>query len=143
MDCKQHMIRQAGAGWQPVHLAAQPGAADVHAASLYLDCYIPKQGCTPPSIPAAHDSLIMVQDGSLSTWLRNPGLLTYTLLGLHPLVPPPSRINNNVVLSILACAACPWAPEPPSSSADVVLGPPGGRTPLARLQGSFHLEVVL
>ena len=76
-----------------------------------------------------------MQDGSLSIWLRNPGLLTYTLLGLHSLVPPPSRINNNVVLAILACAACPWTPEPPSSSAEVVVGPASGRAALAGLSG--------
>ena len=83
-----------------------------------------------------------MQDGSLSIWLRNAGLLTYSLLGLHPLVPPPSRINNNVVLAILACAACPWNPEPPSSSAEVIIGPGSSRTPLAGLPGEpCHSEM--
>lgn len=49
-----------------------------------------------------------VQDGSLSIWRRTQGQLTYSLLGMHKLVPPPSRVNNNATLSLLCAAAAAW-----------------------------------
>ncbi|BDA45713.1 probable WD repeat-containing protein 11 at C-terminar half [Coccomyxa sp. Obi] len=48
------------------------------------------------------------QDGSISIWRRTEGQLTYSLLGLHKLVPPPSRVNNNSTLSLLCAAAAAW-----------------------------------
>lgn len=50
----------------------------------------------------------MVQDGSVSVWRRTPNQLTYSLLGLHKLVPPPSRVNNNATISLLCAAASAW-----------------------------------
>lgn len=48
------------------------------------------------------------QDGSLSIWRRTEGQLTYSLLGLHKLVPPASRVNNNSTLSLLCASAAAW-----------------------------------
>ncbi|KAK9829709.1 hypothetical protein WJX72_007460 [[Myrmecia] bisecta] len=48
------------------------------------------------------------QDGSLSIWRRQPSQLSYTLLHISKLVPPPSRINNNAVLSLLCISAAVW-----------------------------------
>ena len=62
----------------------------------------------------------MLQEGSVSVWVRQKGLLTYTLAGMHKLVPPPSRVNANVVPNILALSACPYTPEPPSLGTEVV-----------------------
>ena len=50
----------------------------------------------------------VAQDGSLSVWRRMDGQLTYQLLGLHKLIPPPSRVNNNATLSMLCAAAAIW-----------------------------------
>jgi hypothetical protein len=41
------------------------------------------------------------QDGSLSVWRRHPGQLTYSLAGSARLTPPPSRLSNNAVVSLL------------------------------------------
>ena len=49
-----------------------------------------------------------LQDGSLSVWRRQPSGLSYTLLCLHKLVPPASRISNNATVSLLCIAACAW-----------------------------------
>jgi len=46
-----------------------------------------------------------VQDGSISTWQRKPDLLTYSIVALHPLLPPPSRINNHTLTLACQCAA--------------------------------------
>lgn len=51
---------------------------------------------------------LSVQDGSVSVWRRTPNQLTYSLLGLHKLVPPPSRVNNNATISLLCAAASAW-----------------------------------
>ena len=44
----------------------------------------------------------------MSVWRRTPNQLTYSLLGMHKLVPPPSRINNNATISLLCTAASAW-----------------------------------
>ena len=65
---------------------------------------------------AAQQSERLVQDASVSVWQRTQEQLSYTMLGLHKLVPPPSRINNNATLSLLCIAAAPWqqgAADPP------------------------------
>jgi hypothetical protein len=41
-------------------------------------------------------------------WRRTSGQLTYSLLGLHKLVPPPSRVNSNATISLLCAAAAAW-----------------------------------
>lgn len=46
-------------------------------------------------------------------WRRTPNQLTYSLLGLHKLVPPPSRVNNNATISLLCAAASAWVSHPP------------------------------
>eukprot|EP00884_Botryococcus_braunii_P018245 jgi/Botrbrau1/5103/Bobra.0128s0014.1 len=48
------------------------------------------------------------QDGSVSVWKRADGHLTYSLAGLHKLVPPPSRVTNNATVNLLSMAAAPW-----------------------------------
>ncbi|KAL3161421.1 hypothetical protein ABBQ32_010311 [Trebouxia sp. C0010 RCD-2024] len=48
------------------------------------------------------------QEGSLSMWRRQPGQLNYTIISLHKLVPPPSRISNNATVNILCLAASLW-----------------------------------
>lgn len=48
------------------------------------------------------------QDGSVSVWRRAAGALSYAMLGLHRLVPPPARASNNAALTLLACAAGAW-----------------------------------
>ena len=63
----------------------------------------------PPS--CTNNSLscfLHAQDGSVSVWRRTPNQLTYSLLGMHKLVPPPSRINNNATISLLCTAASAW-----------------------------------
>lgn len=57
----------------------------------------------------------------MSVWTRQAGALVYTMAGLHKLVPPPSRVNANVVPTILALAACAYTPEPPSLSGNALL----------------------
>lgn len=49
-----------------------------------------------------------VKDGNVSVWKRIEGQLTYSLAGMHKLVPPPSRITNNATVSLLCVAASPW-----------------------------------
>lgn len=44
----------------------------------------------------------------MSVWQRAPAQLSYTMLGIHKLLPPPSRISNNVALALLCISACPW-----------------------------------
>ncbi|KAA6419923.1 MAG: hypothetical protein FRX49_10113 [Trebouxia sp. A1-2] len=48
------------------------------------------------------------QEGSLSVWKRQPGQLNYTIMTIHKLVPPPSRISNNATVNILCLAASLW-----------------------------------
>lgn len=50
----------------------------------------------------------MLQEGSLSVWKRQPGQLNYTIMTIHKLVPPPSRISNNATVNILCLAASLW-----------------------------------
>ncbi|MCJ1303500.1 hypothetical protein MMC08_006310 [Hypocenomyce scalaris] len=47
-------------------------------------------------------------EGSLSVWKRQPGQLNYSILTIHKLVPPPSRISNNATVNILCLAASLW-----------------------------------
>ncbi len=56
-----------------------------------------------------------LQDGSISVWRRMPNQLTYSLLGLHKVVPPPSRVNNNATISLLCAAASAWVRAPSAS----------------------------
>ncbi len=51
---------------------------------------------------------MLEQDGSVSVWKRVDGHLTYSLAGLHKLVPPPSRVTNNATVNLLCLAASPW-----------------------------------
>lgn len=63
-------------------------------------------------------------------WSRNTDALSYIMLGLHKLTPPPSRINNNQSLNLLCMAACPWlqgVPDPPGRP--IVLPLDAGKTP--------------
>lgn len=53
-------------------------------------------------------TLLVVQDASLSVWRRQAGQLSYSLLAMHKLVPPPSRVSNNAVVNILCLAASVW-----------------------------------
>ena len=41
-------------------------------------------------------------------WKRQPGQLNYTIISLHKLVPPPSRISNNATVNVLCLAASLW-----------------------------------
>lgn len=41
-------------------------------------------------------------------WRRQPGQLNYTIITIHKLVPPPSRISNNATVNILCLAASLW-----------------------------------
>ena len=50
----------------------------------------------------------MLQEGSLSVWKRQPGQLNYSIMTIHKLVPPPSRISNNATVNILCLAASLW-----------------------------------
>ena len=49
-----------------------------------------------------------MQEGSLSVWKRQPGQLNYSIVTIHKLVPPPSRISNNATVNILCLAASLW-----------------------------------
>ena len=49
-----------------------------------------------------------MQEGSLSMWKRQPGQLNYTIISIHKLVPPPSRISNNATVNVLCLAASLW-----------------------------------
>lgn len=51
---------------------------------------------------------VLLQEGSLSVWKRQPGQLNYSILTIHKLVPPPSRISNNATVNILCLAASLW-----------------------------------
>ena len=41
-------------------------------------------------------------------WRRQPGQLNYTIISIHKLVPPPSRISNNATANVLCLAASLW-----------------------------------
>lgn len=41
-------------------------------------------------------------------WKRQPGQLNYTIISIHKLVPPPSRISNNATVNVLCLAASLW-----------------------------------
>ncbi|MCJ1241767.1 hypothetical protein MMC14_009773, partial [Varicellaria rhodocarpa] len=41
-------------------------------------------------------------------WKRQPGQLNYTIISIHKLVPPPSRISNNATVTVLCLAASLW-----------------------------------
>ena len=49
-----------------------------------------------------------MQEGSLSMWKRQPGQLNYSIISIHKLVPPPSRISNNATVNVLCLAASLW-----------------------------------
>lgn len=63
------------------------------------------------------------QDGSVSVWRRQAGALSYAMLGLHRLVPPPSRASNNASLTLLACAAGAWVKGGAVCPGSTVVGP--------------------
>lgn len=41
-------------------------------------------------------------------WKRQPGQLNYSIISVHKLVPPPSRISNNATVNVLCLAASLW-----------------------------------
>lgn len=70
----------------------------------------------------------------MSVWKRSEGQLTYSLAGMHKLVPPPSRITNNATVNLLCLAASPWQRCLADAPHDTVLrspAPSGCATPLA------------
>jgi len=66
-------------------------------------------------------------------WRRTPNQLTYSLLGLHKLVPPPSRVNNNATISLLCAAASAWVSHTPY---------PFGLSPSAQLSVSHDRHLL-
>ena len=54
------------------------------------------------------------QDGSVSTWRRQNGGLTYALLAHAKLTPPPLRVNNNATPTLLCMAAAAWVRYDPA-----------------------------
>ncbi|KAK9845287.1 hypothetical protein WJX81_002462 [Elliptochloris bilobata] len=63
------------------------------------------------------------QDGSVSVWRRAAGALSYVMLGLHRLVPPPSRPSNNATLTLLACTAGAWVKSGAVGHQSTIVGP--------------------
>lgn len=72
----------------------------------------PESHLSTPSTPTHPGSSLTladdVQEGSLSLWRRQPGQLNYTIISIHKLVPPPSRISNNATVNVLCLAASLW-----------------------------------
>ena len=89
--------------------------------------------------------VLFLQDSTVSTWVRQAPGLTYTMLSSHRLVPPPSRVNNNAVVTLLSLTAAPWnhiTTDPthspilhPLSKTDAVAAPPAMLDPA--LSGGF------
>ena len=63
---------------------------------------------TPNPVPGDLTTVEQMQEGSLSMWKRQPGQLNYTIISIHKLVPPPSRISNNATVNVLCLAASLW-----------------------------------
>lgn len=69
-----------------------------------------------------------MQDASLSVWRRQAGQLSYNLFTTHKLVPPPSRVSNNAVVSVLCLAASVWLRCNTDPSRSTVVNPLGHTT---------------
>ena len=70
-------------------------------AALYTICIY-----SLPSLKSCCWRQCILQDGSISMWQRGNEALTYSLQIIYPLLPAPSRINNNHALTYSCfCAA--------------------------------------